>query len=248
MTAALSISMVPMAEQRADIFNTTRWTLVLAAGGSDAKAKETALAALCTTYWNPIFIYIRRRGYDAEQAKDLTQEFFGRLLEKDWLAGLSREGSKFRAFLLVAVRRFLAVEYEHRTAIKRGGGAPPLALDGKELPEPASQDETPEVAFDRTWALTVIERALERVRAESKASGKDALFAQVAGFLAADPEPGAYDAVAHNLGISRSAVAMAVHRLRLRLREQVRAEVAETLSNHSQIEGEMQELLAALRR
>jgi DNA-directed RNA polymerase specialized sigma24 family protein len=236
-----------MAAPETDLFATTRWTVVIAAGGSDAAAREKALADLCGAYWKPIFAYIRRRGYDVEHAKDLTQEFLRRVLEHDWLAGLTREGSKFRAFLQVAVRRFLAVEYERQTAQKRGGGAAALSLDSVDMTEPASPDETPERAFDRRWALTVIERAAERLKAEAAASGRATLFARVSGFLSSEPEPGAYEGIAFELGISRPAVAMAVHRLRLRLREHIRAEVGDTTSSPREIEGEMRELMAALR-
>ena len=220
---------------------------MLAAGGDDDAAKKEALTSLCAAYWGPIYAYIERRGYRSDHAKDLTQEFMSRLLERDWLAGLTREGSKFRAFLLVAVKRFLVVEYERQSATKRGGGLSPLSIDDPNLVDPASQEETPEKAFDRRWALTVIDRAVDRLKAEAKASGREALFSQISGFLAVDPEPGAYDQAATALGISRSAVAMAVHRLRLRLREQVRVEVSETLSNPRYVEDEMRELMEALR-
>jgi RNA polymerase sigma-70 factor (ECF subfamily) len=236
-----------MSETATDLFATTQWTLVFAAGGADDAAKGKALAALCGAYWGPVYAYIRRRGHGAEQAKDLTQEFFARLLKQEWLAGLTREGSRFRAFLLVAVKRFLAVEHEHRSAQKRGGGVPPLSLDDAALREPVSPLDTPERAFDRQWALTVIDRSVARLREEARASGRDRLFEEVSGFLAVDPEAGAYDRVAASLGISRAAVAMAVHRLRLRLREQIRAEVGQTLSSARQIDAEVRELMVALR-
>jgi DNA-directed RNA polymerase specialized sigma24 family protein len=236
-----------MGEHGPNFFATTQWTLVFAAGGSDDEAKNKALSTLCTAYWGPVYAYIRRRGASAEESKDLTQEFFARLIRNEWLAGLTREGSKFRAFLLVAVKRFLAVEYERRSALKRGGGAVPLSIDDAELSLAACAEDSPERAFDRRWALTLIERAAARLANEAKASGREALFAQVSGFLAIDPEPGAYELVARNLGISRASVAMAVHRLRLRLREQVRFEVAETLASTRQIDEEVRELMAALR-
>lgn len=236
-----------MAAPENELFATTRWTLVIAASGTDAAAKAKALADLCTAYWRPIFAYIRRRGHGVEQAKDLTQEFLGRVLERDWLAGITREGSKFRAFLLVAVRRFLTVEHERETAQKRGGGAVALSLDHTDFAEPVSTDETPERAFDRRWALTVIDRAAERLKSEAHASGRGHLFERVSGFLSADPEVGAYESVAFDLGISRPAVAMAVHRLRLRLREYIRAEIGDTISSSRDIDGEMRELMAALR-
>ena len=236
-----------MAEPGSDFFETTQWTLVLAAGGDNPAARKEALATLCAAYWNPVHAYIRRRGHGVEPAKDLTQEFFSRLLENEWLTGLTKEGSRFRAFLLVAVKRFLAVEHERQSAQKRGGGTAPLSLHSGDLAEPPSQGETPERAFDRQWALTVIERAIARLEAEARASGRLDLFSQVSRFLPAEPEPGGYETVAQTLGMSRSAVAMTVHRLRLRLREQVRSEVAQTLSHPSLVEGEMRELVVALR-
>ncbi len=236
-----------MPEARATLFATTRWTLVLEAGGSDDTAKSRALAALCEAYWPPIFAYIRRRGHGEEAAKDLTQEFFARLLKNDWLSGLTKEGSRFRAFLLVAVKRFLAVERERQSAQKRGGGQVPFALDMAGMVEPVSGEESPERAYDRRWALTVIDRAVARLQSEAKASGRETLFAEVSPFLSAEPEAGAYDRAAGRLGISRAAVAMTVHRLRLRLREHVRSEVTETVADPARLEDEIRELMAALR-
>jgi RNA polymerase sigma factor (sigma-70 family) len=236
-----------MVDHGPDLFVTTQWTLVFAAGGSDDDAKAKALSALCSAYWGPVYAYIRRRGASSEEAKDLTQEFFSRLLRNEWLSGLTREGSKFRAFLLVAVKRFLVVEYERRSALKRGGGDTPLSLDDARLDIAICSEDTPERAFDRRWALTVIDRAAGRLLNEARASGRENLFARVSGFLAVDPEPGAYEEAARDLGISRASVAMAVHRLRLRLREQVRAEVSETLSNKRQVDDEVRDLMVALR-
>ena len=241
------IGLTTMPEPGRDTFLTTRWTLVLAAGGDNPEAKREALSALCAAYWSPIHAYIRSRGHGPEPAKDLTQEFFARLLEHDWLAGVTQEGSRFRAFLLVAVKRFLAGDYERQSALKRGGGLPTLSLHSGDIAEPPTPGESPESAFDRKWALTLIERALGRLEAEARASGRSELFARVSGFLASDPEPGAYEGVSQDLGISRPAVAMAVHRLRLRLREQVRSEVAETLADPRLVDDEMRQLLLALR-
>lgn len=235
-----------LAPRGSPLFATTQWTLVFAAGSENVAAKREALASLCHGYWSPIHAYIRRRGYGDDMAKDLTQEFFARLLKHDWLAGLTREGSRFRAFLLVAVKRFLAVEYEHRCAQKRGGGVPPVPLNDRAL-EAVCESDTPEQAFDRRWALTVIERAIDRLRSEAVASGRSALFERLTRFLPGDPEQGAYDRAAEDLGITRASVAMSVYRLRLRLREHIRAEVAETLADNRQVEDEMRALLRALR-
>ncbi len=235
-----------MRDRPDDPFVTTRWTVVLQAGGSGPE-KDASLATLCRDYWQPVFVYLRRHGQDEESARDLTQEFFARLLDKEWLEGLQREGPKFRAFLLVAVKRFLAVEHHRRTAQKRGGSAAALSLDTTDLPSLAAAEATPEQAFDRHWALTVINRALGNLRAEVEAAGRGRLFAVVAEYISSEPEPGAYDAAAAALGLSRAAVAMAVHRLRLRLREKVRDEVAHTLADARQVDDEMRELMAALR-
>lgn len=237
-----------MRERADDAFDTTHWTVVLQAGSAPGPEREAALAALCRYYWQPVFVYIRRQGKDEEAARDLTQEFFSRLLEKEWLEGLRREGSRFRAFLLVAVKRFLAVEHHRQTAQKRGRGATALSLDKEQLPVLASQAATPEEAYDRHWALTVINRALSELQHETEAAGRSQLFTELAEYIANEPEPGAYDAAAAVLGMSRSAVAMAVHRLRLRLREKIRHEVAHTLADTRYVEDEMHELMAALRR
>ena len=130
---------------------------MLAAGGDDDAAKKEALTSLCAAYWGPIYAYIERRGYRSDHAKDLTQEFMSRLLERDWLAGLTREGSKFRAFLLVAVKRFLAVEHERQSAQKRGGGTAPLSLHSGDLAEPPSQGETPDILTIATQFCRVCE-------------------------------------------------------------------------------------------
>lgn len=237
-----------MRERPDDAFATTQWTLVLQAGQATGPEREAALAALCREYWQPVFIYIRGQGHDEESARDLTQEFFSRLLEKEWLDGLKQEGSRFRAFLLVAVKRFLAVQHHRQNAQKRGHGVPLIPLDQEVLPALAGHDSSPEEAYDRHWALTIINRALAQLQSEAKAAGREQLFAQLAEYISSEPEPGSYEAIANTLGMSRAAVAMAVHRLRLRLREKIRQEVAQTLANPLQVEEEMHVLMAALRR
>ncbi len=221
---------------------------MLAAAGGPAPRRDEALAALCRDYWRPVHAYIRRREDDPERAKDLTQEFFARLLERDWLAGLTREGGGFRGFLLTTVKRFLVDQHRRSTAAKRGGGMELLPLDDVGWEEPVSDTLSPEEAFDRRWALTVLDRAAARVRREAEAAGKSPLCEALAPFLSAEPEPGTYDALAPQLGLSASAIAMAVRRLRLRYRDHIRNEVAETLTDPARAEDELKELLAALRR
>jgi RNA polymerase sigma factor (sigma-70 family) len=231
-----------------DPFATTRWTVVLRAGGEAGREREESLATLCRDYWRPVFAYVHRRGHDLEAARDLTQEFFARLLEKEWLAGLRREGGRFRGFLQTAVKRFLTNEAEFRTAAKRGGGLVPVPLDWAEAAELPGREETPEEAFDRRWALTVINRAAERLRNEAASSGRARIFETLSEHLAEDPPTGAYERLGAALGMTRGTVAMQVHRLRARWRELIRLEVADTLAERKEVDEEMRELMAALRR
>ncbi len=219
----------------------------MAACEGTPESRLAALEGLCSAYWPAVFVYIRRRGKDEEEARDLTQEFFASLLEKNWLATVDQDQGRFRAFLLTLVKRFLADEHDYATRKKRGGGVPLLSLDWTNAPEVPDSQDSPELAFDRRWALTVVSRAGDRLKAEVEASGRGDLFSVLAPFVAEEPESGAYDAASGVLGMSRAAISMAVHRLRLRLRALVRAEVAETLSDPAAVDGEMQELIAALR-
>lgn len=236
-----------MQEDKPELFATTRWTVVLAAAGGAGLDKDAALAALCADYWKPVYAYVRQRAPDRDTARDLTQEFFAHLLEKDLLSGITREGGGFRAFLLTMVRRFLVSEYRRETTERRGGHVIHLPLDSRDLPEPASPHETPEQAFDRRWALTVLDRATTRLREETTGAGKGALFAALAPFLSTEPDPGTYAALAPRLGMSSAAITMAVLRLRRRFRDLVHREIAETLAHPAQADAEMKELLAALR-
>jgi RNA polymerase sigma factor (sigma-70 family) len=232
-------------------FNTTHWTVVLAAGGSDPEKQFAALQQLCRTYWYPLYAYVRRRGHGAEDAQDLTQEFFARLLEKSWLEGIEKNGSRFRSFLLNALNGFLANQYDRATAVKRGGGQSLLSLDAVQAEhlyalEPAT-NETPERIFDRRWALTVLDRAWAKLKAETSESGKGRQFEILNPFLSREPEAGEYAAVATELGVSPGAIGVSVHRLRQRYRECVRAEIADTVVEAAMVDAEMEDLFAALR-
>ena len=228
-------------------FQTTCWTLVITAGSGGEEERLAALNKLCLAYWPPAYAYLRRRGQGEEDARDLTQEFFARLLEKNWLESAAPERGKFRAFLLTMLKRFLSNEHDFATRQKRGGGALLLPLDWSEAPEIPHGGESPEQAFDRRWALTVMHRAAGKLRSEAEAAGRAALFTALSPFISADPEPGIYEETGLTFGMSKAAVAMAMHRLRLRLRELTREEVAETLSDRGNVDAEMQELMAALR-
>lgn len=237
---------------RSGCFVSTQWGVVLAAGGPDPELQAAALEHLCRTYWGPLYAYVRRRGNGPEDAQDLVQEFFARLLEKRWLEGIERNGSRFRSFLLHALNGFLANQYDRVRAAKRGGGLERVPLDAEEAERGYSQalvtESTAEQVYDRRWALTVLEMAMNRVKQEVAGTGKERPFEILSPFLSREPEPGEYAAAASALGISAGAVGVSVHRLRQRYRECVRSVVAETVSDPAQVDEELTALLAVLRQ
>jgi RNA polymerase sigma factor (sigma-70 family) len=235
-------------EGRGPLFVTTQWSVIVAAGQPGSVSQDEALAVLCRSYWLPVYAYIRRRGHKPEDAQDLTQEFFARLLAKEWLAGIEPRVSRFRSFLLTAVSRFLANEYDRATAAKRGGGALVLNLEEAELlyRHEWAASESPEQAYDRRWALSVLNQGLARLREETATAGKTRQFEKLSPFLSCEAESGEYASLANELGMSSGAVGVAVYRLRQRYRELVRLEIASTLIDSDQVEEEMRHLLAAL--
>jgi RNA polymerase sigma factor (sigma-70 family) len=231
-------------------FATTHWSVVMAACSTESPQAAQALEALCRTYWFPLYVYIRRRGHGPEDAQDLTQEFFTRLLEKNWLAGVEPRIARFRSFLVTALDRFLINEYDRSHAAKRGGGKPLLSLDqeraeGRYASEP-STDETPERVFDLRWALTLLDAALTRLRGELSAAGKARQFELLSPFLSREGEAGKYSQIAQGLGLSVGAVRVTVHRLRQRYRELVREEVANTVVDTADVDDELRYLFALL--
>jgi RNA polymerase sigma-70 factor (ECF subfamily) len=231
-------------------FETTQWSLVIAAGQSRTAETEQALAALCERYWQPLYAYIRRQGYPADRAQDLTQEFFCRLLEKNYVHDAHRERGRFRTFLLTSLKHFLANEWNRAHAQKRGGHASILSLDfshAEDRPgyEP-SHDMTPERLYERNWALTVLERALARLRDEYAAAGKAQLFEHLKSALTGDQPQIPHEDLGQRLGISEGAVKVAIHRLRKRYRALLRDEVAQTVQDGDSIEDEIRYLLAVL--
>jgi RNA polymerase sigma-70 factor (ECF subfamily) len=235
---------------QADVrFETTQWTLVLAAGGGSSAARH-ALARLCEIYWYPIYAYIRRRGADAEDARDLTQAFFASLLERRSFDDLSQDRGRFRAYLLAAARHFLSNDAVRRRALKRGGPAPlaPVPLDdaeGRYRFEPAGP-ATPETLFDRRWALTVIDRVLASLRRDAATAGGELEFDRLKACLLGDAPPGGYQAVAAELGTTEGAVRVAVHRLRRKFQSRLRAEIAATVAGESDVDDEIRYLIRAL--
>jgi len=232
------------------IFATTHWTAVLAAGQGDAQQAEVALEELCRTYWYPLYAYVRRHGHSREDAEDLTQGFFARLLEKNYLEGVRSDRGKFRSFLLVALKRFLANEWDRANRQKRGGGVMPLSLDWQDADaryqiNPADH-LSPDKLYDRAWAVIVLERVITRLRDESATEGKAALHEQLKPFLMLGKGEIPYAQAAPALGMTEGAVRVAVHRLRRRYRELLREEIAQTLADPAQADEEMQALFSAL--
>jgi len=222
---------------------------VLAAGQRGAPQADVALEELCRTYWFPLYAYVRRHGHSPEDAEDLTQAFFARLLEKNYLEGISSDKGKFRAFLLVALKRFMANEWDRANRQKRGGGVAPLSLDWQDADSRYKIDPahnlSPDKLYDRAWAVTVLERVIVRLRDESGTEGKAKIYEQLKQFLMAGKSDIPYAQAAAALQLSEGAVRVAVHRLRRRYRELLRDEVAQTLSDPAQAGEEMQALFSA---
>jgi RNA polymerase sigma-70 factor (ECF subfamily) len=236
----------------AGAFVTTRWSVVLTAGRSDTTRAQSALTTLCRSYWYPLYTYVRRRGYSSHDAQDLTQEFFARLLEHNWLARASRERGRFRTFLLSALSHFLANEWDKARAQKRGGAVEflPLQLNaaetryGAEPPDPV----TPEQCYERRWALTLLDNVLLRLGAEYAEDQKGNLFGALKPCLVGERQAQPYSVLGSKLGMSEGAVKVAVHRLRQRYREILKDEIAQTVSVPEEVEEEMRYLMAVLAR
>jgi len=230
-------------------FATTHWSLVLAAAHGSRPDAATALATLCETYWYPLYYYVRRRGYRAEEAQDLTQAFFAAILEKGSLKVADPDRGRFRSFLLASLNHFLAKEWRRRSARKRGGGKPAISLnvefaETRYRQEPA-HNLTPEKAYQRRWALLLLEKALSTLRDEYAASGKAGAFERLSAFLGgAEHVP--YEKAARELDMTEGAVKVAVHRLRKRCRAILRAEVAQTVADPADVDEELRHLMAAV--
>jgi RNA polymerase sigma-70 factor (ECF subfamily) len=230
-------------------FHTTHWSMVLAATNGASPRTEEALGEFCSTYWYPLYAFIRRRGYPAEEAEDLTQEFFARLCDKQLLGTLSPAKGKFRSYLLTTLKFFLANEWHRGQAQKRGGGKIILPID--EMTESRYQAElvekdTPERLFDRQWAWTVLDRVLERIRKEHVAGGKAALFERLRGCLPGADNHHDYATIAAELQMTESSVRMAVYRMRQRYGYLLREEIATTVSTEEEIDEELNHLIEVL--
>lgn len=231
----------------------TLWSVVIAAGSTDSLVARPALEKLCATYWYPMYYFVRRQGFGAADSEDLTQSFFAGLLSRNGFHGLDQSRGRFRSFLLASLRNHLNNARVHRNALKRGGGIEPISLDAaaaeaKFALEPVDTSVTPEKSFDRQWALTLLERAMHRLREEYAGKGRGDLFDALQDTLAGDRTDGGYAAIGARMGLAEGAVKVAAHRLRNRYREVIREEVAATTASSGDTEEELRELFAALAR
>jgi len=229
-------------------FATTHWSVVLNAGHSETTRGKDALAALCETYWYPLYTYVRRQGQSPQDAEDLTQGFFARLLESESLAGVSPEKGKFRTFLLVALKRFLANEWHRAQTQKRGGASFRVPLQGhtaetRYIAEPV-EHLTAEKLYERRWALTLLDCVLVRLGDEFDTPEKKELFKKLKPYLMAEKGAIPYADAAIALSMNEGALKVAVHRLRRRFRELFREEVAQTVARSEEIEDEIRHLLS----
>jgi DNA-directed RNA polymerase specialized sigma24 family protein len=231
-------------------FATTRWSVVAAAGDRLSPSAAEALEILCRAYWYPLYAYVRRKGLAAADAQDVTQEFFHRLIGKNYLESVDRRQGSFRSFLLASVNHLLANEWDKARALKRGGGHQVISFDAEEAEgrfvQEAAMNDSAEKAFDRRWALTLLDRALARLREEFAAAGKTPQFDALKVFLSEVAGAGDYAALAEQVGLDAGGVAVAVHRLRLRYREIVRDEIAQTVATEAELKAEMRHLFASL--
>jgi RNA polymerase sigma factor (sigma-70 family) len=232
-----------------EIFATTHWTVVLSAGSRRSPQSDRALEELCRTYWYPLYAYVRRRGYTREDAEDLTQAFFARLLEKNYLEGLNADRGRFRAFLLASLKHFLINEWKKSQRIKRGGDRTVLSLDWKSADtqyQLASTSEPgPDRAYDREWAVALLGKVIERLRAECKQQGHLKQFDELKIFLTAGKGVVSHAEAAAALQMDEGAVRTAVHRLRKRYRQLLRDEITHTLAEPLQVDEEMRALFGA---
>jgi RNA polymerase sigma-70 factor (ECF subfamily) len=236
---------------QAALFRTTHWSVVLAAGGQSSTAAREALESLCRTYWYPLYAFVRRQGYGPDDAQDLTQEFFARLIEKDRLAEVRPERGRFRSFLRVSLKHFLADARDWARAQKRGGGRPPISLNDSEAEsryqhEP-QDDLSPDRIFERRWAYALLEAVMDRLQKEFQSAGKPGLFEALKPFLAGDIEGRSYAEAGARFGLSEGAAKMTVTRMRRRYKHLLREEVANTVASPADVEEELGYLLAVLR-
>tara|TARA_R110002096_G_scaffold44670_2_gene120916 strand:+ start:1595 stop:2362 length:768 start_codon:yes stop_codon:yes gene_type:complete len=231
-------------------FATTHWSLVLAAQGNDSIPAGRALANLCETYWYPLYAFVRRKGHSSHDAQDLTQAFFEKLLEKNYLGDVVQEKGRFRSFLLVSLKHFLANEWKRSQAAKRGGGTVLLSLDDTEAEaryqrEPA-EDMNAERLFERRWAMTMLDLVMSRLREEMAATNKLDLFNELKDRLSGGGDAESFAESGKRLNLSEGAARVASHRMKKRYREILRESIGETVADPSEVEDEIRYLIAIL--
>lgn len=233
-----------------DRFATTHWSLVLAAGKGASADAQAALEALCQTYWYPLYAYVRRQGHQLDDAQDLTQAFFARLLEKHYLQAADPERGRFRSFLLTAFKRFLCKERDRERAKRRGGGMKLLPLDfeagERRYGLEPTHEATAEKIYEQRWALTLLDRVFARLRDEFDQAGKQKEFNCLKVYLTGEAGTPSYQDIAAELEMTEGSVKVAVHRLRRRYRELVREEITQTVTEPEEVDEELRHLFAAL--
>ena len=236
--------------ERAAWFTTTHWSVVRAAGDRASPQADAALEKLCRTYWYPLYAYIRRRGFGEHDAEDLAQEFFARLLAKNYPGQADPRKGKFRSFLLLTLNHFLSDERAKAATQKRGGGETVLSLDAPQAEEryrlEPVDEATPEKIFERRWAQGVLDQAVARLREEYVAAGKDRVFDVLHGFQPGEQATLSYAEAAAQLGVSEAAVKTLIHRLRQRHQQLVREEVAHTVTTAAEVDEELRHLIAVI--
>ena len=235
--------------QSAHAFPTTQWSVVLGAGATNVALAAVALEHLCARYWQPVYFFVRRRGYGPHDAEDLTQSFFAYLLEKETFKKVNQQKGKFRTFLLTALTNFLSNEWDKKQTLKRGGQRQIFSLnDTAELAfnkEPLDH-QSPDKIFERQWAVTLVENVLARLKKEYVEGGKELIFAKLEPELTRESNTKLYSAWAEELGLSENALQVALHRLRRRLGELLRSEIAHTVSSPEEVHDEIRHLFAVI--
>ncbi len=236
--------------RQAGDFSVTRWSQVMIAGDAANPKSHEALSELCRIYWRPLYAFIRRRGYSSADAHDLTQAFFARLLEKNFLGSASPERGRFRSYLLGALKHFLSDCRDHDQALKRGGGAIMIPIDaeseeGRVKFEPVDEN-TAEKMYDRQWGLAILEKTMSAMQDEFKAAGKEKYFVELRKALIPGDSNSSYREIAEKIGTSEGNVKVAVHRLRRRYRQLLREIIVQTLLNPADADDEIKHLFSAL--
>jgi len=231
-------------------FDTTAWSVVTAAQGERSGVAKAALEVLCARYWPPLYTYVRLKGYACEDAEDLTQEFFARLLSHDFLQNVEPSRGRFRTFLLACMDHFLRDEWQKNTRLKRGGHTNTIGIDfasgEKQLAMQSQLGVAPKEAFDRQWAESLLDAVYARLESEYAAGSKGAVFASLSCYLVGDGGGQSYGDAANELGLTKGAVKVAVHRMRKRFAELAREEIAETVETEGEIDEELSYLIRVL--